>query len=131
MNSFNHYAYGAIGAWLYNTVAGIEIDPDQPGYKHILLQPRPGGGLTYAKASLNTLFGTVAGHWWYENDAFFWKVTVPPNTTAAASVPCKIGQRVSISNPDNSPAMLEQLGALDECAVYHVPSGTYLFTVEG
>ena len=48
MNSFNHYAYGSIGAWLYNTVAGIEIDPAQPGYKHIVLRPQPGGGLTHA-----------------------------------------------------------------------------------
>ena len=46
MNSFNHYAYGAIGAWLYGTVAGIEVDPAQPGYKHTILRPQPGGGLT-------------------------------------------------------------------------------------
>ena len=51
MNSFNHYAYGAIGAWLYNTVAGIEIDPGAPGYKHTILRPQPGGALTQARES--------------------------------------------------------------------------------
>ena len=46
MNSFNHYAYGSVGAWLYSVVAGIEIDPARPAYKHSILRPRPGGGLT-------------------------------------------------------------------------------------
>jgi alpha-L-rhamnosidase len=45
MNSFNHYAYGAVGEWLYGTVAGLELDPAQPGYKHTMIQPHPGGGL--------------------------------------------------------------------------------------
>ena len=60
MNSFNHYAYGAIGDWMYSVVAGIEIDEAQPGYKHIVIAPRPGGGLTYAKASVESVYGKVA-----------------------------------------------------------------------
>ena len=52
MNSFNHYAYGAIGEWMYRVVAGLEIDPREPGYKHVLVQPQPGGGLTSAEARL-------------------------------------------------------------------------------
>ena len=51
MNSFNHYAYGAVGSWLYQTVAGIEIDEANPGYKHILIAPKPGGELTHVKAT--------------------------------------------------------------------------------
>ena len=50
MNSFNHYAYGAIGEWMYRVVAGLELDPREPGYKHVLVQPQPGGGLTSAEA---------------------------------------------------------------------------------
>ena len=46
MNSFNHYAYGAIGEWMYRVMAGIETDESAPGYKHVLIQPRPGGGFT-------------------------------------------------------------------------------------
>jgi alpha-L-rhamnosidase len=57
MNSFNHYAYGAIGYWLYNTVAGINVDPSQPGYKHIILSPQPGGGLEFVRATLQTPYG--------------------------------------------------------------------------
>ena len=60
MNSFNHYAYGAIGDWMYRVMAGIEIDEAAPGYKHILIQPRPGGGFTDVKASHQTPYGKVA-----------------------------------------------------------------------
>ena len=52
MNSFNHYAYGAIGEWMYRVVAGLELDPSEPGYKHVLVQPQPGGGLTLGGAAL-------------------------------------------------------------------------------
>jgi alpha-L-rhamnosidase len=87
MNSFNHYAYGAIGAWLYNTVAGIEIDPDAPGYKHALLRPQPGGGLTHARASLDTAYGRLAAAWKLEGDTFIYDIGVPPNTSATVRLP--------------------------------------------
>ena len=57
MNSFNHYAYGSIGAWMYNTVAGIEIDPKQPGYKHSILRPQLGGSLSAACGEIKTVYG--------------------------------------------------------------------------
>ena len=63
MNSFNHYAYGAIGEWMYRVVAGLELDPREPGYKHVLAQPRPGGGLTSAEARLQTLYGEAVSGW--------------------------------------------------------------------
>ena len=74
MNSFNHYAYGAIGAWLYNTIAGIEPDPAQPGYKHILLRPQPGGGLTSAAGKLMTRYGEIVSQWETANGKFRWTV---------------------------------------------------------
>jgi alpha-L-rhamnosidase len=87
MNSFNHYAYGAIGGWLYNTVAGIEIDPQQPGYKHAVLRPQPGGELTAAAGKLQTLYGELVSDWQLAGDRFRWQVVVPPNTTATAYLP--------------------------------------------
>ncbi len=90
MNSFNHYAYGAIGEWLYNTVAGIELDPDQPGYKHIIFQPHPGGGLTFARAELLTRYGKTACAWKLALGKLTVTVTAPPNTTATVILPgCK------------------------------------------
>jgi hypothetical protein len=87
MNSFNHYAYGAIGAWLYNTVAGIEIDPANPGYKHIIFRPQPGGRLTEARGSLVSLYGEIISHWKLDNGTFTYTVTVPPNTTGTVYLP--------------------------------------------
>jgi Bacterial alpha-L-rhamnosidase C-terminal domain len=63
MNSFNHYAFGAVGEWMYRVVAGLEIDPDEPGYKHVIAQPRPGGGLTSTKARVQTPYGEAASGW--------------------------------------------------------------------
>jgi alpha-L-rhamnosidase len=87
MNSFNHYAYGAIGEWLYRVVAGLDADPDEPGYKHIVFRPQPGGGLTYARATLNTMYGLAASAWELEDGQFRLDVTVPPNTHATVRLP--------------------------------------------
>ncbi len=82
MNSFNHYAYGAIGDWLYRYVAGISSDPKNPGYKHFFLQPHPGGGLTNASAELETMFGTIRSAWKMEGDSMTFSCTVPANSSA-------------------------------------------------
>ncbi|WP_436756432.1 alpha-L-rhamnosidase C-terminal domain-containing protein, partial [Streptomyces sp. URMC 124] len=63
MNSFNHYAYGAIGDWLYRTVAGIQTVEASPGYKHMVIAPIPGPGLTWAEGSINTMYGPVRSFW--------------------------------------------------------------------
>jgi alpha-L-rhamnosidase len=95
MNSFNHYAYGSIGSWLYAVVAGIDIDPTQPGYKHIVFRPQPGGGLNHAKATLNSMYGTIVSDWCVLDGKFQWDIVVPPNTTATVYLPGEIlGQEV-------------------------------------
>ncbi len=94
MNSFNHYAYGAIGSWLYAVVAGIDLDPAQPGYKHILLAPRPGGELTSARGSLQSRHGEILSAWKQRAGRFEWEVIVPPNTTATAQFPVPPGARI-------------------------------------
>ncbi len=87
MNSFNHYAYGAIGDWLYRVVAGLEVDPEEPGYKHVRIQPQPGGGLSYARGALNTMYGLTASAWEIADGVFRLDVTIPPNTHATVSLP--------------------------------------------
>ena len=87
MNSFNHYAYGAIGDWMYQVVAGIDVDPQAPGYKHILIQPQPGGGLTHARASHNSLYGKVTSAWEMKDDRFELTVEIPANTRATVRLP--------------------------------------------
>ncbi|MDV3309926.1 MAG: glycoside hydrolase family 78 protein [Cyclobacteriaceae bacterium] len=95
MNSFNHYAYGAIGDWMYRTIAGINPDRDAPGYKHIVIAPQPGGDLSYAKASIETMYGTVASGWTIKDGTMTVEVTVPPNTTATITLPGAAGKQVT------------------------------------
>ncbi|HSI10039.1 MAG TPA: family 78 glycoside hydrolase catalytic domain [Rariglobus sp.] len=96
MNSFNHYAYGAIGEWLYATVAGIsELTP---GFKRILLRPQPHEKLTHAAATLTSPHGEIRSAWKRTKKTFTWTVTVPPNTTATAAPPCASLDNVRIAN---------------------------------
>ena len=97
MNSFNHYAYGAIGCWLYQVVAGIEIDPAHPAYKHILLAPQPGGELTRATGKLQSIHGEIVSAWKLRDNRFDWEVTVPPNTTATATFPVPVKAQITES----------------------------------
>jgi alpha-L-rhamnosidase len=85
MNSFNHYAYGAVGDWMVSTVAGLEIGA--PGYKEILFKPRPGGSITWAEARLRTLQGEAGIHWELKGKTLHLKLTVPRGSTATLSLP--------------------------------------------
>lgn len=87
MNSFNHYAYGAIADWLYGVVAGIDTDPDKPGFKRTLVRPQPGGGLTYAQAEYVSVYGKISIKWAIEDGNMVVDVTVPHNTTAHVVLP--------------------------------------------
>lgn len=90
MNSFNHYAYGAVGAWMYHVIAGIESDPEAPGYRRVIVRPQPGGGLTWARASLITPQGKLAVAWRCRGTRMTLDVSIPPNTHATVYLP---GQR--------------------------------------
>ena len=87
MVSFNHYAYGAVAEWLHTTVAGLRPDPDDPGYHHVVVEPRPGGGLTSASAARWTRYGRVAVSWSLAGGTLAVEVEVPPNTSATVRLP--------------------------------------------
>lgn len=87
MNSFNHYAYGAIGEWLFRTVAGIDTLPGE-GYKRMIIAPVPGGKLWYLRAQYRCLHGLIQVRWGIEHEQrLVLTITVPPNTTARIRVP--------------------------------------------
>jgi len=85
MNSFNHYAYGAIGDWMYRVVAGIEIG--EAGYKHILIQPHTDKRMTYAKATFESSYGLIASGWQVKEGKLTISVQIPANTTATIRLP--------------------------------------------
>jgi alpha-L-rhamnosidase len=95
MNSFNHYAYGAIGDWMYRVIAGLDTYEDGPGYKHIKIQPHPGGGLTKAAATLQTYYGTVSSSWIINGNELTLDVEIPANTTADVYIPAESANAIT------------------------------------
>jgi hypothetical protein len=132
MNSFNHYAYGAIGDWLYQVVAGIEVDPAEPGYKHIRFQPQPGGGLTAVRATLDSPYGPVAASWALRDQDFSLRVSVPPNAHATVRLPAPAlaavtegGRQVAVGDGILSAQMA------GDAALIEVGAGEYDFVTTG
>ena len=87
MNSFNHYAYGAVGAWMYETIGGIGIDPERPGYSHIRIAPLPDARLGWAEAELQSPRGLVSCRWEISGDTIAVDAVVPANATATLHLP--------------------------------------------
>jgi alpha-L-rhamnosidase len=85
MNSFNHYSLGSVGEWLYRYVAGIDLG--SPGYGRIVIRPRPGGNLTHASGTYDSVRGTISSSWKIEDGRFVLEALIPPNTTATVHVP--------------------------------------------
>jgi alpha-L-rhamnosidase len=131
MNSFNHYAYGAIGDWMYRVVAGLDTAPDGPGYKHVLIQPRPGGGLTSARASLETMYGRAESAWRLSGGRFELRAQVPPNTRATITIPRAALERVTESGkPLKEAPGLTNPRQQGEDVVVEAGSGDYRFVAE-
>ncbi|NLW11816.1 MAG: family 78 glycoside hydrolase catalytic domain [Clostridiaceae bacterium] len=82
MNSFNHYAYGAVAEWIYRVIGGLEVDEKAPGFKHSIIQPHIGGNLEYAKTSYMTPYGKIETHWRQENNEIKLQIRIPHNTRA-------------------------------------------------
>ena len=87
MNSFNHYAYGCVCQWLWETAAGIAADPKQPGFKHIILKPIPDKRLGFVKAVYNSAAGPIRSEWKYKGDQLIWTFSIPKGSTASVTLP--------------------------------------------
>ena len=87
MNSFNHYAYGCVCEWIWETVAGISCDESNPGFKQIVMKPVPDKRLGFVKAEYNSAAGLIKSAWRYEGDKWVWEFTVPKGATASVTLP--------------------------------------------
>jgi alpha-L-rhamnosidase len=125
MNSFCHYAPGSVCAWLFDTVAGI--DTEGPGFNKIVIRPRPGGGLTWVKASYHGQHGPIRVHWEVLPEAFRLNVEIPTNTTAAVHIAAAEEDVREGGRPARAAEGVRYQGRADGCAVYQVGSGTYAF----
>ncbi len=127
MNSFNHYAYGAIGDWMYQVVAGINIE--KPGYRQFSIRPIPDSRLSYAKASYQSSYGQIASAWEVKDNNMTMKVTVPPNTTALITLPGAKAESVteSGSSISSKKAGFKNISATDGNVTLEAGSGEYVF----
>ncbi|WP_159888617.1 alpha-L-rhamnosidase [Paenibacillus puerhi] len=130
MNSFNHYAYGAIGDWLYRVVAGIQTDERYPGYKRVHIRPTPGAGLEWAEGRLETMHGEVRCRWERtDGDRVDIRVTIPANATGVIRLPL-----AAVDGVRESGLPLEQAEGLkvaeesEEGVTLEAGSGDYRFT---
>ncbi|WP_394618832.1 family 78 glycoside hydrolase catalytic domain [Lentzea sp. JNUCC 0626] len=120
MNSFNHYAMGSVGEFLYRTVGGLSST--SPGYRSLLVAPKPGGGLTSARSSHRTPYGEALSEWSTAGGRFSLHVVVPSGTSAVVRVPAGSAAVVS------APAGAVPLGYGSGVASFHVPAGDHVFT---
>jgi alpha-L-rhamnosidase len=128
MNSFNHYAYGAIGDWMYRVSAGIETMG--AGYKHIIIQPHPTRKLTYSKASFESSYGTIASGWERKDGKVIVKVKIPANTTATIMLPASAQNKVTEAGKSLSEnTFLKDIKYSDDILTLQAGSGDYTFEI--
>lgn len=127
MNSFNHYAYGAIGEWMFSHSLGIQRDEDRPGYKHIILQPKVGGEMSFAKGGFETPYGDVRSGWEKTADGYIYRVTVPANTTASLNLQAESIDDVTVLKGAEG---VGPFRSLKGTVMAELKSGTYEFKVK-
>ncbi len=128
MNSFNHWALGAVGEWMWRNIAGLNPDDAHSGWKHFVVAPRPGGGVTWARASYESIRGRIACDWKLDGARFTLRLTVPPNTTATVRLPTAERSAVTESGlPAVQAVGVKFLHATGKATFFQVGSGSYVF----
>ena len=128
MNSFNHYAYGSVVSWLYDTVAGLQPLPEAPGWKRFRIAPLPGGGLTHATGRVMTPHGLASSAWQVEKNEVKLVVMIPPNTEAEVALPTVRPESVTCDGkPLATGSVRRTTIAGAERTVVTLPSGRYEF----
>ncbi|TFH46671.1 MAG: alpha-L-rhamnosidase, partial [Bacteroidia bacterium] len=129
MNSFNHYAYGAIGDWMYRVVAGLETRVEWAGYKQSIIKPHIGGGLTHVSASLDTYYGKLSSSWKVNGDKLVMDVEIPANTTATVFIPSDDPEAIlEGGRPLTQVKEIQVVGTEDGYFVVKLGSGRYSFS---
>ncbi len=130
MNSFNHYALGSIGNWIYNTIAGIQRDADAPGGRNMIIHPIPGGGITSAKGIYDSPYGEIVSQWEIIDSAFVLKVSVPANSTAVVYLPSEeAGKIAEKGNIKTKSKEMKILSSAEGYTKILIGSGDYTFEI--
>jgi alpha-L-rhamnosidase len=125
MNSYNHYAFGSVMAWVYRYAAGIDTALDAPGFKRIVIHPHLDARMPAVRGEYDSVYGKIVSDWKVEpGQSFQLKVTIPANTSAKVVLPAAEGQTVTL---DGQAAQTRAEGGLQ---VMDVGSGSYTFSVK-
>jgi len=128
MNSFSHYSFGAVGQWMFENIGGIQAD--SPDFKKILIAPEPGGGLTSAKVSYNSIRGKIISDWKIINEEMVLNVTIPANTTAKLFLPTDNIKKIRHSGKSiNQTEEIKYIGIENGKAALEIGSGEYVFRI--
>ena len=132
MNSFNHWAFGAVGGWMVRHILGFQPDDAHPGWVRFRIHPRPGGGVTWARGHYDSPCGRIVSDWRQGGDGreFTLRVTIPPNTTAEVFLPSDDAARLREGDrAAESVVGVRRLRSGAGETVLEVASGGYEFTV--
>jgi len=131
MNSFNHYAYGAVGGWLYRFAAGIDFDPEDPGFHHIVLHPTFDAKLGSVDATYQSPYGPIQSAWTVSGNLTTWKAVIPPNTSALILLPAKEKTVVLVDGKDSRQNQwLHFVRGENGAQVFTAEPGSYTFTLK-
>ena len=134
MNSFNHYAYGAVAGWMFESMAGIGADPENPGFKNVILAPQPDTRLA-CEASYNSAYGTIKAKSSFEGDVWTYAFTLPANTTGTLKIPVADQSACTVNGKDLSVLTTESDGIRlvsceDGMAIFEVVAGSFTVVAE-
>ena len=128
MNSFNHFAIGSVGEWIYRIILGINLKENNPGYKHIIIHPHPKGPLNWVKGSYDSIHGKIEIEWQKLDDSFEFKISIPANTSTTVYLPTTDKDTIKESG-----IVIKELDSIEfikvenETTIIKINSGTYNF----
>ena len=129
MNSFNHYSFGSVAAWMYRHMLGIQSDEKTPGYQHFVLapQPDPNMGITYAKGEYQSMYGTIRSHWQVKDGEFDYRFTIPANTSATVVLPAAT---LSSARLNGKPLATQSSQFAHQTVRFELGSGEYRYQAQ-
>lgn len=133
MNSFNHFSFGTVCEWMYSYMAGIMYDIENPGFKHIILQPfvDSSSNITFTDGSYDSAYGRIESNWERKDDNLYYSAVVPANTTATLYLPIESKTDISMNTIDGVTYIGEEMHNGVKCAKLELMSGGYDFIASG
>jgi alpha-L-rhamnosidase len=129
MNSFNHYAYGAVGAWSYQYAAGVDETPLDAGFHTVVLHPVFDAQIGHVSFDYDSAYGAIHSDWKVSGKTADWHVTIPANTTAWLPLSAKQAATYTIEGVSLPASKLAKASTRAGQSGFELPAGSYTFTV--